>query len=257
MNVGIVGYGHVGGIMKELFPDAFIYDGPKNLGSKEAVNDCDITFVCVPTPQYKDGRCDVSIVSHVLEWLESDIIVIRSTVPVGYTKHYAVRLNKKICFQPEYYGETEAHPFADPHNRSWITLGGDTKITDVVADLYKTKFTSDLIIHQIESDEAEMAKYMENCFLAAKVTFCNQFYDLCQSANLSYNKVREAWLLDTRIGRSHTFVYPDNRGYGGHCLPKDLSSMIHQGKFHGVDVSFLESIQAYNNKFLDVGVKND
>ena len=248
--VGIVGYGHVGGIMKQLFTDAIIYDEPKVIGSKKEINECDFAFVCVPTPMAEDGHCDTSIVDNVLEWLSpKKVIIIRSTVPVGYTYKAGYLLHKRIVFQPEYYGETVAHPFADPHNRQWITLGGSLGNTAMVAELYQTVFTSELIINQVDSNTAELAKYMENSFYSTKVTFCNQFYDLAVALGIDYNKLRETWLLDPRISRSHTFVYPNNRGYGGSCLPKDTAAIIYQADKVGVDMSVLKAIEETNKRY--------
>ena len=248
--IGIVGYGHVGGIMKELFTDAIIYDEPKEIGSKKEINECDFAFVCVPTPMAEDGHCDTSIVDNVLEWLSpKKVIIIRSTVPVGYTYKKGYLLHKRIVFQPEYYGETVAHPFADPHNRQWITLGGSIGNTAMVAELYQTVFTSELIINQVDSNTAELAKYMENSFYSTKVTFCNQFYDLAVALGVDYNKLRETWLLDPRISRSHTFVYPDNRGYGGSCLPKDTAAIIYQADKVGVDMSVLKAVEETNKRY--------
>ena len=253
--VGIVGLGHVGGSMSELFTEAVLFDEIKGVGSREEINDCEVAFVCVPTPRAEDGHCDASIVEYVLDWVESDVIVLRSTVPVGFTDAQMQRTGKRIVFQPEYYGETFAHPFADPHNRNWITLGGNDDDTAKVAEVYQTKFTSELFINQVDAKTAELAKYMENCFLATKVTFCNQFYDLAEAMGINYNKLRETWLLDPRIGRSHTFVYPDNRGYGGSCLPKDLSATLYQAKEVGKEVPLLQSVwdtnaKLYRNEYL-------
>ena len=247
--IGIVGLGHVGGSMKELFTNAVVYDEIKQIGTREAINQCQIAFVCVPTPRAEDGHCDASIVEYVLDWIESDVVVLRSTVPVGFTDAWVAKTGKKIVFQPEYYGETIAHPFADPHNRNWITLGGNEEATNKVAELYQSVFTSELFIHQVDAKTAELAKYMENCFLATKVTFCNQFYDLAQAMGVNYNKLRETWLLDPRIGRSHTFVYPDNRGFGGSCLPKDLSATLYQAKQVGADVPLLQAVWDTNGLY--------
>lgn len=248
MKKGIIGVGHVGGTMANLFKDAILYDPYKNLGTKEEINNCDISFICVPTPQAADGSCDTHIVEEVLQWLETPVIVIRSTVPVGFTDK--ANFNKPphihVIFQPEYYGETVAHPFANPHNRSWITLGGDDEGCRIAAKAYKEVFTSELVINIVDAKTAELAKYMENAFYATKVTFCNQFYDLAKSFNVSYDKLRETWLLDPRISRDHTFVYDDNRGYGGSCLPKDMSAIITQGYHKGVDIDFLKAVQSAN-----------
>lgn len=248
-NVGIVGFGHVGSIMKELFVDAVIYDEIKGIGDREEIDRCQVTFVCVPTPQAEDGHCDTSIVEYVLDWIKSTVIVLRSTVPVGFTDAYSKKSGKKIVFQPEYYGETFAHPFANPRNRSWIILGGTEEDTEVVAQLYEKVFNAELVIHQIDAKTAELAKYMENSFLATKVTFCNQFYDIAKALGVNYHKLRETWLLDPRIGRSHTFVYEDNRGFGGSCLPKDLSNVICQAQEAGADATLLKAVQAINASY--------
>lgn len=247
--VGIVGLGHVGGIMQQLFPDAVVFDELKEIGSREEINQCEIAFICVPTPMAVDGSCDTSVVEYVLKWVDSNIIVLRSTVPVGFTDIWVEKTGKSIVFQPEYYGETNAHPFADPHNRNWITLGGTIDATEKVAELYQTVFTSELIVNQVDSQTAELAKYMENAFLAAKVTFCNQFYDIAQAMGVNYSQVRETWLLDPRIGRSHTFVYPENRGYGGSCLPKDTAAILFQAKELGIKTPFLQAIIDTNSLY--------
>lgn len=249
-NVGIVGYGNVGSCMAKLFTDAVVYDEPKGIGTREEINECDFVFVCVPTPKAEDGSCDTSIVEEVLEWLNpKGIIILRSTVPVGFTHEMSYKYRRCIVFQPEYYGETKNHPFANPYNRSWITLGGVPSLTKQVAELYQTVFTSDLIINQVDSETAELAKYMENSFYSVKVTFCNQFYDLAEQFGIDYFKLCETWLLDPRIGRSHTQVYPDNRGYGGSCLPKDTAAIIYQADQLGVDMKLLKATEEINRGY--------
>lgn len=249
--ISILGYGHVGKITKELFKDAIIYDEPKNIGNKDEVNKSNFAFICVPTPKAKNGSCDTSIVEEILTWIKADIIIIHSTVSVGFTQKWQNKTKKHIVFQPEYYGETYKHIFQNPHNRSWITLGGKLEDTSKVADLYQTIFTSDIIINQVDSTTAELAKYMENAFYATKVTFCNQFYDLAKVYGVDYNQLRETWLLDPRINRSHTFVYPDNRGYGGSCLPKDTAAIIYEADKMGVDMSLLKATEEANRRYHD------
>lgn len=250
MKIGIVGLGHVGSAMKELFPEAIVYDKYKNTkGTKEEINSCQAVFVCVPTPQNSDGSCDTTCVDEVLDWIESDVIIIRSTVPVGYTESKVKELNKKIVFQPEYYGETVDHPFANLKNRKWLVLGGEQTSSNLALKAYQTVYNSDIDIYFLSSNEAELAKYMENAYLALKVTFCNQMYDIAQAMKIDYNKVREAWARDPRITKSHTFVYEDDRGYGGSCLPKDVASLIYQAQKFGEDPTLLKTMRTINNKY--------
>ena len=249
MKIGIVGYGHVGKAMQGLFKDAVIYDKYKNIGTHEEINECDTVFVCVPTPQAQDGHCDTSIVEEVLEWITAPLIILRSTVYVGFTDEMMKKYQKEIVFQPEYYGETVAHPFADLIDRSWLSFGGTPNGIDLAIRTYQTVINSNVRIYQADAKSVEMAKYMENAFLAAKVIFCNEMYDIARALGADYNLAREIWIADPRIGASHTFVYPDNRGYGGSCLPKDVSAIMTQARDKGVDTTLLNGVVEKNKKY--------
>ena len=249
MKIAIIGNGYVGAAMEKLFPDAVIYDEPKGIGSKKDVNACDIAFVCVPTPEGESGECDTHIVEEVIDWLETEVIVIRSTVPVGFTDSMIKKYKKSIVFQPEYCGETVGHPYVDLSQRKWITLGGSDPAAEKVVNAYHQVCSSDVIINIVDSKTAELAKYMENCFLATKVIFCNEFYDLAEKMGVSYTKLRETWLMDERMGRSHTFVYPDARGYAGKCLPKDVDALLVQAENQGVDMNVLRSVKSKNSEY--------
>ena len=101
MKIGIVGYGHVGKAMGELFRNATVYDEPLKIGTKDEINTCDIAFVCVPTPSNEDGSCDTRIVEEVISWLTVKTIVLRSTVYVGFTREMSEKYGKSIVLQPE------------------------------------------------------------------------------------------------------------------------------------------------------------
>lgn len=247
MKIGIVGYGHVGTAMKDLFKDAAIYDKYKGIGSREEINKCDVTFVCVPTPMSEDGSCDTTAVEEVISWCEAKVLVLRSTVRIGFTDEMVEKYHKEIVFQPEYYGETVAHPFANLSDRKWLTFGGSRNGINAAIKAYQTVINADVTIYQSTSKEAEMAKYMENAFFATKVTFCNEMFDVCKKLGIDYNVVRELWTADPRIGKFHTFVYEDNRGYGGSCLPKDISSLRKQGVENDVDMTLISSVIKKNS----------
>jgi UDPglucose 6-dehydrogenase len=130
-----------------------------------------------------------------------------------------------------------------------VILGGRRQDTVAVADLYKQAFNADLIIQQTDFLTAELTKYMENCYLALKVTFCNEFYDIAERLGVDYNELRELWLLDPRIDRTHTFVFPDDRGFGGKCLPKDISAMVESSRAAGYEPRLLAAMQETNARF--------
>src|SRR4029077_1080164 len=87
-----------------------------------------------------------------------------------------------------------------------------------------------------------------NAFLATKVTFCNEFFDIAQRFGIDYNELRELWLLDPRIGKSHTFVFADKRGYAGKCLPKDMDAVIAAAEDAGYDAQFLKAVASSNDR---------
>lgn len=258
MKIGIVGAGAVGLAMAKLFVDPAVYDEPKGIGTRDSVNRCDIAFICVPTPMAQDGSCDTSIVDSVVAWLETPVVVIRSTVAVGTTTALARKYNKRVVFQPEYGpAETPDHPFNDLRNIRWIILGGDRGDTKTVARAWKSVYSADVTIMHTTSEAAELCKYMENAFLALKVTFCNEFFDIATRAGVDYDELRELWLLDPRIGRSHTFVFEDKRGFTGKCLPKDLSAIVRTAAALGHDPTLLRAVESTNERLLRASRRPD
>jgi|ETNmetMinimDraft_2_1059921.scaffolds.fasta_scaffold43865_2 UDPglucose 6-dehydrogenase len=253
--IAIIGYGYVGKAMEQFFKDHYeivVYDPYVNFGKgargndpraitrpnlssglqakKNEVNKCYASFVCVPTPRSEDGSCDVSIVEETLEWLDTEVIVIKSTVEVGTTERLSKQYNRKIVFSPEYVGEsTYWTPFnfhTDMKETPFYTFGGDKEECSKVIDLFLPVVGPCKQYNITNSTAAEMAKYMENAFYATKVAFCNELYDICEAVDVDWNEVRELWLSDPRLHRMHTAVFKDNRGFGGKCLPKDIRALV-------------------------------
>jgi len=101
----------------------------------------------------------------------------------------------------------------------------------------------------IPAAEAEMVKYFGNTFLAVRVIFANQMFDLCQKLGLDYTLVKEAAGADPRIGPSHFNVDQDGyRGYGKKCLPKDTRALIQLADSVGVDMELLKTLEAINHE---------
>ena len=250
MRIGIVGVGAVGSALKNVFPEAVLYDEPKEIGTRSAINGCDVAFVCVPTPRALDGSCDTSIVEEVVGWIECRTVVIRSTVAVGTTRQLATKYRKRLVFQPEYGpAETPDHPFNDLRNIRWIILGGEPAACSDALRAWQQVYSSDITVRFTTYEAAELAKYMENAFLAMKVTFCNEFFGIAESLGVAYDELRELWLMDPRIGKSHTWVLSHHRGFGGRCLPKDLDGIIATAERVGADPSLLREVRRSNTKF--------
>ncbi|MCX5682338.1 MAG: hypothetical protein NT049_01465 [Planctomycetota bacterium] len=244
--IGIVGCGFVGQALLRLFGECPVYDPAKGQTGKATINRCRFAFVCVPTPTGPRGECDVSLVEESVRWVESEVIVIRSTVAPGTTDRLRHETGKHIIFQPEYIGETVAHPLLDHQAQGFSVLGGSIEDASPVADLYKRYYHAAHRFYFTTALCAELAKYMENAFYATKVTFCNEFFDIARRFGVDYNELREVWLADPRISRDHTFVYPDDRGFGGKCLPKDTAAIIAASEQHRFTPPLLRAVMAVN-----------
>jgi UDPglucose 6-dehydrogenase len=250
--VGVVGGGVVGNATKQLCgPDTVVYDPyvPELAGNKDAINSCDVVFISVPTPMSEDGSCDTSIVEQSVSWIQAPLIIVRSTVAPGTTDRLREKYHKRIVFQPEYLGETVGHLFGNMAEREFIVLGGTPEDTSRAADFYKHFYNSMVHIHFADAVTAEVCKYMENAFYAVKVTFVNEFYDIARAHGVDFNRLRELWLADTRVSRDHTFVYPDNRGFSGKCLPKDCNAILHSSRKRGYEPEFMAACLKINDKF--------
>ena len=256
MKIGIIGQGYVGTALKVGFKDYYNvetydkYDLSKSTKSsiKRVVEFTDVIFVCVPTPMRKDGTCYTGIVEEVIreinETADGHIVVIKSTIPPGTTDRINAEYTKStVIFNPEFL--TEANFIDDFKNQNRIILGGDRKGTSKVRQLYSRLFPQATIV-KTGAKHAEMVKYFTNCFLATKVSFANEMKHICDSIDLDYDKVVEYATYDERLGKSHWSVPgPDgDLGFGGHCLPKDLSAMV-----NGFDtLGLLEAVEQVNDQ---------
>lgn len=252
--VGIVGKGFVGGAMYENFKDMFnvlVWDTDetkRNVATfREFVEGSDIIFVCVPTPMKEDGACDTYIVASVIDDIAQidrrKYVVIKSTVPPGTTDRLAKDFQMTIGFNPEFL--TEANAYNDFRHQPLIVIGADDAgIATVMAQLYyEFNAKVDNVAHVIQrtTKEAEVFKYLANCFLATKVTFANEFKSLCDKIDVDYGKIAELAVLDKRLGPTHWRVPgPDGKlGFGGSCFPKDTSAMLHFCEENGIQLWLL------------------
>ena len=269
MKLGIVGQGFVGLALKAGFEkhykietyDKFI-ESKSTCDLADMVAECEVIFVCVPTPMNLNGSCHTDIVEDVVKeinkwsyayWGNIDrkpTIVIKSTVSPGTTE----RLHKKyksvdVIFNPEFL--TEATFIEDFKNQNRIILGGVRRGTNKLRQVYSKVFPRTTIV-KTGAKHAEMVKYFTNCFLATKVSFANEMKMLCDELDLDYDKVVEYATYDERLGKTHWAVPgPDGElGFGGHCLPKDLNALISVAVDNslGLYINVLSGVLETNNK---------
>ncbi len=263
MNIGIIGQGFVGSAVREGLNNfykvrTFDLDSEKcNSTHKEVCLNSDIIFVCLPTPMRLTGECDTRILELAISQIEEEckkaydpknpIVIIKSTVPPGTTARINKESNLSVCFSPEFL--TEANSFNDFKNQTRIIVGGPRPATGKIKQMFRKVFPEIPII-KTGSNTAETVKYFTNCFLATKVIFANEMYDICNSLDVDFDKVTEYSLHDKRIGKSHLMVPgPDgDRGFGGHCFPKDLEALVYLSEERGVDPDLLKKVLDKNNK---------
>ena len=258
MKIGIVGQGFVGTAVNEGLKQHFkieTYDIAKT-STCESLADLseksDVVFVCLPTPMKKDGSCHIDIVESTLLGLdvinECKTIVVKSTIPPGTTEKWnSLFTNIQVVFNPEFL--TEANSVEDFKNQNRIIIGGPRPATTKVKRVFAKAFPKTPII-KTGSTTAEMVKYFLNSFLATKVSFANEMYQICEGLNIDYDKVTEYAIYDERLGKSHLNVPgPDGDfGYGGHCFPKDVKALIKVAMNHDILPTMLIATNEKNNK---------
>jgi UDPglucose 6-dehydrogenase len=165
--------------MAELFPEAYVHDEPEIregvpefrvetaiAAGRAILAKAEVAFVCVPTPNRRDGSLDSSIVEEVVDWCDSDVIVIRSTLNPGDADRMKQETGKRIVTQPEYLGETVAHPLLDQSERPFMILGGDPPDRRKVIEAYQGAYNANISIRQVTNKEAEVIKLSENRAIA-------------------------------------------------------------------------------------------
>lgn len=229
----IIGYGVVGhNLYKEiekLKPD--IYDKYKRYFNTKRKVTYDFAFICVDTPYInKDNVCDLTAVYDALAHNDARIYIIKSTILPGTTQQLNNKLkelgkeDRQVIFSPEYYGGTQ---HCNNFDFNYTILGGDKQACRKVQQLLQHVYDARHTFHIVDSTTAELAKYMENSWLATKVSFCNQFFDLANKLGSDYETLRELFILDPRVNPSHTFVYEEKPYWDSHCLNKDVPAIAH------------------------------
>ena len=247
--IAIAGYGFVGKAYYEVFKNCFELEIVDPAIKKLRITDIEnleAVVCCVGTPPAEDGSCSGKHVFEVIEDTPKNVpILIKSTISLEIWREIQEKYpNRKIAFSPEFLRAALA--VQDLSNSDMMIVSGSE--VEYWRKFYKKRFPK-AKIHLYSPDEAIMIKYFRNSFLATKVSFFNQVYDLCEKLNLDYNCVRQGVCDDFRIGHSHSFVDPTTaRGWGGMCFPKDTSALLEMSKLANVDLSLIQQAVDYNKK---------
>lgn len=239
MTIGFIGQGFIGRHMADDFVERgfdvvrYALEEPY-VENRDAIADCDVVFIAVPTPTTPDGF-DSSALEAVLPLVGvGKIAVIKSTVLPGTTRRLAIAYADRIILHsPEFLREKTAALDTRAPERTIVGVPLATDAYQTAAKLVVSVLPSSPFERIMTSEEAELVKYGGNCFLAMKVIYMNLLYDLADTLDASYDTIAEAMAADNRIGGSHMKVIDNSghegavsgRGAGGHCFPKDLAAL--------------------------------
>ena len=251
MNLLIIGYGIVGTVVYKGLGrknNVQVLDPDKNftIEDKGFWSDYDYydgIIICLPTPQGPRGECDDMMVEQCHREIRSIApavpILIKSTISIELVE--LLEDDQEVTYNPEFLTEADSHEqfchqkfaiFGGHHCRSWYDLYINSGIK-----IDKVRFTS--------MKNAAYAKYIINSFLATKVVFFNELYNMyCDDG---FDELTELVAMDERIGKSHMMVPGSDRefGFGGMCLPKDTSAFVTSGKGK---LALLEKVREINEE---------
>jgi UDPglucose 6-dehydrogenase len=219
---------------------------------QEGVENSQIVFIAVPTPQQPDGSVDLSFIEKVAREIagvltDYRVIVDKSTVPVKTGEKVAEsikRYNKHgaqfdVVSNPEFLREGCA--VSDLMNPDRVVIGAQSEhAIDLMKKVYEP-FMAPILVTDINS--AELIKHAANSFLALKISYINAVAAICEASGADVEKVADGIGMDKRIGRNFLNA---GIGYGGSCFPKDIAAFITISEQLGVPFNLLKEVQRIN-----------
>ena len=235
-----------------------------------AIQQTDLSFVCVGTPSQSNGNLDLRFIRRICEQIgrclqskpDRHTVVIRSTILPGTMRNVVIptleEFSRKkagkdfgICNNPEFLREGSAvQDFRSPPK---TVIGEVDKASgDLLVRLYKG-IEAPLI--RADLNTAEMVKYVDNSWHALKIGFANEIGNLCDSFGVNAEAVMEIFCQDKKLNISPAYLKP-GFAFGGSCLPKDLRALSYQAKVHDLELPILSSVLPSNEKQVERGVKS-
>jgi UDPglucose 6-dehydrogenase len=213
-----------------------------------ALADCDVVFVCVPTPSGADGSADLSAVESAVGILgrmlhPGSAVALKSTTPVGTARRMAELLQGSgvsVVSNPEFL--REGHAVQDCLHPDRIIVGAQRSADAAAVEALHGGESR--IIQRMSLESAELAKYASNAFLAVKLSYTNSLARLCAKVGADIGDVTRCMGADPRIGGQFLMPGP---GWGGSCLPKDTAALVHTAHDHGVELAEVRSARTTND----------
>jgi GDP-mannose 6-dehydrogenase len=235
----------------------------------DAINDTELSIVCVGTPSERNGSLDLKYIRNSCEEIGQAIrkksswhnVTIRSTILPGSMRNIIIPMleessGKKagvdfgICNNPEFLREGTA--VYDYRNPPKTVIGEiDSRSGEVLAGLY-AHLQAPLIRTSVET--AEMVKYVDNVWHAVKVAFANEIGNICKPLNIDSHEVMGIFCQDTKLNLSPYYLKP-GFAFGGSCLPKDLRALSYKAKSLDLDLPLLASVIPSNEVQIDRAFK--
>jgi len=232
---------------------------------QDAVNNSEISLICVGTPTNQDGSLNIEQIGNVCSQLGNAVrnkgtyhtIVIRSTVLPGTTHGYIIPALEKatggkcgtdfgVCVNPEFLREGQAiYDFFNPER----TVIGEIDSRD--GDLLEMMCTGiNAPVLRVDISTSEMIKYVDNSFHALKVTFANEIGSICNKLGIDSHKVMDIFCMDKKLNLSPYYFKP-GFAYGGSCLPKDLRALLCKSLELNLRLPLLDSVQRSNQAHIE------
>jgi len=286
MKIGIIGAGILGNTQKEWLlkntgHEVLVYDIDKQKSNsmiESVIKHVSVFIICLPTDAPKDDELypigDYLCTDPIVKTIEKiqkgkgegkRDIIIRSTVPVGFTRRLANKYpDLNIYFVPEFLTEKTASEDFESQKGMFVGVRFKKDEGDFIAEttalLASKIFPSENYI-MLTYEDAEMLKLATNSFYALKVTFANELADICGKTAVDYEIVKEHLSENPRIGSDvednqgrdvHLRIAQDGRpGYGGKCLTKDTRQLIETARKNKAGFGLLEKVDSINSKIRD------
>ncbi len=225
---------------------------------REAVRSSQVSFICVETPIGPNGEANLRSVKSAVKSLAEEmegykIVVNKSTAPPGTVKNITcwikevlkdrgVDFDFDVVANPEFLKEGNAiYDFMKPDR---VIIGIDNeRALPIMKEIYAPFMLSHERLIVMDVASAEMTKYASNAMLATRISFMNEMASICELFGADINKVRKGIGADTRIGYNYLYA---GLGFGGSCLPKDITALRSQAKFYGLHTHLLDAVYNVN-----------